>query len=75
MAGQYTSSSSKTIEWLEIGLTENERLRKVAEESRGKLEAMIRSLPEGDRKDLARRDREHPPLVFLGGEASPPAAR
>ena len=43
---------------------QNDYRRKVAEESRGNLEAKIRALPEGDRKELERRDRKHPPPVL-----------
>lgn len=48
----------------DLRYSENERRRKVAEESRGKLEEKIQALPEGDRKELERRDREHPPPVL-----------
>ena len=34
-----------------------------AKKAQDKLEAMIRALPESDRKELERRDREHPPPV------------
>lgn len=44
----------------DLRYSENARRLKVAEESRGKLEAKVRALPEGDRKELERRDREHP---------------
>lgn len=48
----------------DLNYWQNDYRRMVAEESRGKLEAKIRALPEGDRKELERRDREHPPLVL-----------
>ena len=48
----------------DLGYGENACRRKVAEESRGRLEAKIRALPESDRKELERRDREHPPPVL-----------
>ena len=43
------------------GYLENNWRRQRAEEARAGLEARIRALPEGDRKELERRDREHPP--------------
>lgn len=42
-----------------------------ARKAQDKLEALIGSLPEGDRKELERRDREHPPPVLPQREASP----
>ncbi len=40
---------------------QNEWRRGVARKAKGDLDALIQSLPEGDRKELERRDRKHPP--------------
>ena len=48
----------------ELDYGETERRRQVAKKSKGELDAMIGALPEGDRKELERRDQEHPPPVF-----------
>lgn len=41
----------------------NEMRLESAKKKQGELDALIRSLPEGDRKELERRDWEHPPPV------------
>ena len=40
---------------------QNEWRRGVARKAKGDLDRLIQSLPEGDRKELERRDRKHPP--------------